>query len=263
MNVVEEFIKLLDSELNESVYQKYLEDHTELIPTKPFELNHGVLGDLIIKKMPIGNDYISDFCYLSKDSGNWNIVFIEIEKPGDRLFNKDNTMSKEFNKGISQINDWRTYFSDNTNREAFIKNNVISELMNINPLFRKPVNFKYILIIGRRKEIIDVHQRNIKFHQSMPDDSKVMTYDSLYESIHQKQAKYIGVIKEQKLYIQNDNYVSSMLFQYTNPNYICIKQSLFNELEKYKNPKEGKFGGLSYNEYIEYSKFDTLKYNIF
>ncbi len=263
MDIINEFVELLDKNLDEQVYQEYLENHTELIPTKDFELNHGVHDDLIIRKMPIGQNYISDFCYLSKNSGEWNIVFIELEKPCKKLFNKDGKISKELNIGLSQISNWKAHFSDNINREAFIKNTVISEIMSINSLKNNPYNFKFILVIGRRKQLEENNEYNKKFHLLGGENTKIITYDSLYESINQKSKKYLGIIKNQKLYIKNSNYISSILFQWMNPNYIYIKQSLYNELENYKNPPSSNFGNFHYNNLIKATVFDTLKNNIF
>ncbi len=81
----ESFINLIDKQCNEQVYQKFIEDNTALVP-REFIQNHGVLYDLVFRKLSLANDYTTDFFYMSKSSADWNCVLIEIEKPQSRYF---------------------------------------------------------------------------------------------------------------------------------------------------------------------------------
>lgn len=45
---------------------------------------------------------------MSKSSDDWNIVFVEIEKPGSRFFrDNSNALHPDFQAGLQQINRWR------------------------------------------------------------------------------------------------------------------------------------------------------------
>lgn len=268
-DLVKNFIELIDKSEKEDVYQKFLEENTKLIPTKPFELNHGVHFELVISKMKISDSYISDFFYLSKSSDTWNIVFIEIERPNVKLFNMDGTISGALNKGISQINDWNSFFNINSNKNAFLDNLIINKLMGFNPSFlENECEFKYILIIGRRDELFNNPKFRTKLKRLENENFSILSYDSLYENINGKNSYYIGKIKNGILEINTKNYVTSRLFQYFPTNLIKIKPELKKLLENYVLKEEPsdiilkyayKNRHIAFNEYIHREIFEELK----
>lgn len=226
-----EFTNLLDKCEKEEVYQEFLKKHTELIPTT-FMLNHGVHHSLVFSKLAIGNSLISDFCFISKSSAEWNIVFIELEKPDARFFNKDGTQSNDLNKGYSQILDWKRYFSLPENQLAFKRRPVIKTIMAGNPkMYDNPCNFKYILVLGRRKTLEESNFTE-KRRELCTNDIYVMTYDSLYENLSQKDKKYICRIKDDYLYIDSDEFISDSVFAWTDCTNIRAKQRVIDKLEE-------------------------------
>jgi len=74
------FLELLNEGHEEQIYQTFLEQNTHLIP-REFVQNHGIGLGLVLRKLPFGADYKTDFFYFSKSSDDWNAVFIELEKP--------------------------------------------------------------------------------------------------------------------------------------------------------------------------------------
>lgn len=231
IELTKEFINLLDKCEKEEVYQEFLEKHTELLPTETFKLNHGIHLSLVFSKLPIGNSYISDFCFISKSSAEWNIVFIELEKPNARFFNKDGTQSIDFNKGYSQILDWKRYFSSAENQLAFKQIPAIKTIMSTNPkMYYNPCNYKYILVLGRR-ENLQASNFYEKRRELCTNDIYIMTYDSLYENLAQKTKKYNCRIKDNYLYIDSEHFVDESVFAWTDCTNIKIKQILLKTLE--------------------------------
>lgn len=269
LDLENEFKDLLNKELDESAYQNFLEQNTSFIPVKPYELNHGINFDLIISKMRIGDSYISDFFYLSKSSDTWNVVFIEIEKPSSKLFNKDGSIAQDLNKGISQINDWRCFFEKDSNKNAFLDNAIIKALRSINPsILDNPCVFKYILVIGRREEIYRNHIYKTKLRQLEDSDFSIISFDSLSENIERKWTYYLGKIKDSTLFIKNEEYISSNLFQFLSPSLYKIKPSLLNALKPHILKEESKAPfynlaknnpNISVNNYIHPIKFDNIQ----
>lgn len=269
MFLKDSFINLLDEGKNEETYQQFLEQHTQLIPTGAFELNHGVHMSLVFSKMPIGNTYKSDFFLISKSSAEWNLIFIELEKPNSNLFTKEGRYAQDLNAGIKQINDWKDYFYKAENQLAFREHPVIRKLLSFNPvMFENPINFKYILVIGRRKTLIDNGQ--IKYWRALnkeSSDTYYMTYDSLYEGCEQENERYICHIEKEYLCIDSEHMIPGdeqlgiTLFAATDCNNIRIKQSLYDEIVK-NNKKTildyDKILGLNYNE-----KLQKLEQNIY
>ncbi|KQM32518.1 hypothetical protein ASF03_13755 [Rhizobium sp. Leaf68] len=122
----------------EQVVQEFLEANTVLIPT-PHRLNHGLHFKSIISKFPITSGLETDYVYLSKSSGSWQITFVELESPDKSIFTgatKTVQPSAEFQQAVSQIEDWRTYLSEN-------KQEILNRLSPlIQPMSRNPINFK-------------------------------------------------------------------------------------------------------------------------
>lgn len=236
--LAKEFKELLDRNEKEEVYQKFLEENPKLIPTQRFELNHFVHNNIIITKMPLLKDYKCDFFYLSKSSARWNVVFIELEKPSAKFFTSEGNPTQEFNRGMSQIKDWQTYFKTPEFKLAFKQDPIIKTLMSeILRFYDNEINFKYVLVIGRRKDLEDGNYYK-KRDSYITDEIDIVTYDYLYEYLQRKSDRYVCRIKNNYLYIDTDKYIDNELFSYTDCSNIRVKQNLLNELknmsERYK-----------------------------
>ncbi len=263
------FINLLNEEKNEEEYQQFLEHNSKLIPTGAFKLNHGVHMSLIFSKMPIGSMYKSDFFLISKSSAEWNLIFIELEKPNANLFTKEGRYAQDLNAGIKQINDWKSYFYKLENQLSFREHPVIKKLLSFNSaLYENPINFRYILVIGRRKKLIDNNQ--LKYWRTLnkeSGDTYYMTYDSLYEGIKQENDRYICHIEKDFLCIDSekmlpgDSELGISVLCHTDCNGIKIKQSLYDEVLKYQNNNIGNYNKILGNDFE--NKLSILKKNIY
>lgn len=138
-----------DKTVKESTMQIFLERHTSIIPT-PFLLNHGLHFDAFISKLPIGSRFC-DLAYLTKSSDEWWLVLLELENPHKKLFKGDvdhAEFTADYTQALQQIKDWRTYISD-------YKNNVVNAIKRmLRPLSENKVSFKYVLVMGSRKETL-------------------------------------------------------------------------------------------------------------
>src|SRR4028118_163923 len=104
--------ELLAGDYPEQRYQEFLEKNSSFIP-REFVQNHGIHLSLVLRKLSLGADLATDFFYLSKSSGDWNLVLIEIEKPSSRYFNADGeTFHCDFRNAIQQIGRWRAWFAE-------------------------------------------------------------------------------------------------------------------------------------------------------
>lgn len=257
MTIEEEFTQLLNSNEKEEVYQQYLEEHTQLIPCGSFLLNHFTHLSLIFSKMPIDCIYKTDFFFISKSSAEWNLVFVELEKPSCRLFNKEGTYSQELNKAIKQVDDWQAYFLDNSNKESFKKHPVVKKIINTVPaLSENPFNFKFILVIGRRQELNDkaLYKRWSTLNNSNRD-RYIMTYDSLIENLREKSEKYLCHISKDNIIIDNEKLIDPQFFECTDCNNTRIKQKLYDALYS----KSQNFKGLLSRGLLGFNTDDKLK----
>lgn len=105
--------------------------------------------DALISQPEIGGIFRRrpDFVWLANDSLTFVPVFIEIEKPSKRMFNKDGTTTAEFNQALGQIHEWQYLLNQPTNRQ------LLYEYFNV-PLEIREKTFmpQYLLVYGRRNE---------------------------------------------------------------------------------------------------------------
>lgn len=204
-----EYFALISKNPREQEVQEFLEKNTYLIP-REFIQNHGLHFNLCIRKAPMGSDYICDFMYLSKSTVQWNCVLIEIEKPTSRYFGKKGEkFHHEFNSALQQINDWRSWFRNQGNKDHFISN-AIGFLKT--PITHTPIDIKYVLVHGRRSEIENNQIRVDKVYSQQRDDFRIMSFDSLAEDIENRNALFIGVKKKYQIEIQSDELVCDGIF---------------------------------------------------
>jgi hypothetical protein len=214
-----EFLALIDENLPEQTYQRFIEDNTRLVP-REFVQNHGIHFELVLRKLGFGADYHSDFVYLSKSSDDWNCVLIEIERPSLRFFKSGtNDFHPDFLKALQQINRWRAWFSNATNRASFAENTV--GLIRV-PLSRNPIHPKYVLVHGRRTEYARNAIRRSLVASLESDDFKIMSFDSLVEGLETKHDLYVGVRRNEYIDIISDVFLSESMFAWMPPDQIRI-----------------------------------------
>lgn len=220
------YLKLLDAECNEHVYQDFLEEYPEFIP-REFIQNHGVHLDLVLRKVAFGGEYVSDFVYLSKSSGDWNVVLVEIEKPQCGYFkNDEGDMHPAFSVGLQQINRWRAWLDVPENRAYFL-NTTLGFLRVPIMLRENPCRIKYILVTGRKAEAQDnPKKRALITAQEQQDTFKILSFDSLLHLERIPSPRYVGALRGIGLDIVSSRYAGEKVFSWIEPDTIRITDVL-------------------------------------
>jgi hypothetical protein len=218
------YLKLIDGNDVESVYQTFIEQNTRLIP-RDFMQNHYVSNSIVLRKLSLGADYKSDFAFLSKSSSNWNAVHIEIEKPWMKYFKgSDQKLSRHFQDAIDQINDWRAWFLNNANADSF--RNIVRPLLNPDNMASNPINHKFILVYGRRAEYAGNPQRSAKIASLKTDDFTIISFDSLAEQLSSKSELSIGVRKNNGIDLYRDEILDPFMYGSMEPTLFSISSTL-------------------------------------
>lgn len=153
-------------------------------------------GLCVVSEFPLGTEFRADFVILAPFSGGWEIHFVELEPPKERLFNQDGTMAKRLNKANSQIDSWRTFFEKNRptvlrDLARFAKDRDLISGPRENeptchvgwPLYHPKswLHLHFDIIIGRRSELTDAE---LEAKAAFRDHHKidVMTYDRLIDA---------------------------------------------------------------------------------
>ncbi|CAN7331580.1 Shedu anti-phage system protein SduA domain-containing protein [Neorhizobium tomejilense] len=220
----EAYLKLIDEEHVESVYQTFIEQNTRLVP-REFVQNHSISNKIVLRKPSLGADYKSDFAFLSKSSSNWNAVHIEIEKPWMKYFKgSSQKLSTPFQNAIDQINDWRAWFQSTANAEAF--RNIVRPLLNPEGMTNNPINHKFVLVYGRRAEYIGNPQRVNKMASLKTHDFTVMSFDSLAESLDSKPELSLGIRKNDGIELYRDEVLDPFMYGSMEPTLFSISEKL-------------------------------------
>ncbi len=223
------FAALLDQQLGEQAYQDFLEKNTCLIP-REFLQNHGLHFDLVIRKMSLAKDYTPDFFYMAKSSADWHLVLVELEKPQSRYFKNDKgELHPDFLAGLDQIARWRVWFDNPANRSGFI-DGTIDPIRVPASMRRNPCHIKYVLVHGRRSEFEGSDLKKGLIRARETDDFKIVSFDSLAEALHTKDALYLGVRKNDHFEILSPTFVSEAIFSWVEPSYLRITQALKDEI---------------------------------
>ena len=209
-DLITKYIDKLDEELEEKEYQDFLEANTKFIP-RHFVQNHGVHMSLVLRKLKISNDMVTDFVILSKSSIGWNYILIEIEKPSSRFFKSGSTdVHSDFMRGVNQIKSWQTWFSMSENKAHFE-----AQLSFIKkPISNTPVDIKYVLVTGRRSEYENSNEKihTIRAYESA--DFKIMSFDSLSENLRNNEELYLGVRKQGSIEIRSKKVLDTTFLQW-------------------------------------------------
>lgn len=239
--LADQYRKLLDEESGEQVYQKFIEEHTCFIP-RDFVQNHGVHLSLVLRKLSFGADYKTDFFFLSKSSDDWNAVSIELEKPGSKFFKAaSNDFHSDFNNALQQINRWRAWLSDVPNQQTVL--NALQAIRVPSTMRSNPTRYKFVLVHGRRSEYEGNQIRRSLIAAQERDDFKIVTFDSLAESLKQKSDLYVGVRRNEVIEIQGNEIVDQELFTWVDPTMLSVNDVLLSKLkERVANAKPTKFG---------------------
>lgn len=223
---LKEFAELLDRDEVEQKYQEALEATPRLIPQE-FVQNHGIHFSLVFRKLRLAENYTTDFFYLSKSSGDWNAVFIELEKPSTRYF-KDGSdeFHPDFLAGLHQIDRWRAWLDTPGNKDHLF-NETLEPIWQPQAMRRNPRFYKFVLVTGRRAEYErDDRKSRLINSKERQDDFKIVSYDSLLDGFTSNQKLYTAVRENAQVKIITPEFVDESTLAWIDPARLQIPTAL-------------------------------------
>ncbi len=211
----------------EQRFQDFIETNTRLF-YPPFSRGHNVHFSSIISKFKLDTSLTTDLAYLTKNSNGWYLVLVELERPTEQLFTKSTKLSCKLTDSIAQVKAWM----------AFVKKNPAIIDQKIRPL-KKPLEdnllwVKYALIIGRTTEYARDQDKVDSIALEENPDFKIMTYDSLLNSLKAGQGIELDVLRQvrSKFSFKYHHRKDTSIFAWLSPNELRLSDS---DKKYYKN----------------------------
>lgn len=152
--VMSRWYELLSQDPEETAVQEFLELHPALIPGGSGDVgpggHHGSQLSAVFRLPALngaGKSFVPDFMWVTKSSGLITPILIEIEKPSKRWFQKSGRPTAQLTAAHDQLNDWRSWFDQDSNRTLFRQKYMFGDQHQDRPL--KP---QFLLIYGREAE---------------------------------------------------------------------------------------------------------------
>jgi len=178
-SVHSELTDLVTKRSAESVIQSFLERHPYLLPGLG-TFHHGPYGGIVVSKFPLGNDFVTDFAFVTSNSQMLRLVCVEIESARKCLFRKDGAFHRDYVDAKQQIVDW-LHWAHQNQRQAV---DCWRPLLSRKHLQYCTVQYQGFLVMGRRQDI-DSQKKQERWSaeaESMSSRLGCMTYDRLIET---------------------------------------------------------------------------------
>ncbi len=170
---------LNEQNVNENMIQIFFEKNPCMVPGAYGIMNpsgHFPFPYALISQPPLPtfSRKVPDFMWISIDSGTIRPILIEIEKPTKRWGKKNGKFSSTFTEAWGQLAEWRDWFNKDGNISSFKSYYKLP-----NEIYDKPVKPFYVLIYGRKSELDQNKEVNLKRVNQSRDDEELMTFDRI------------------------------------------------------------------------------------
>jgi antiviral defense system Shedu protein SduA len=180
--LADKFDSCLKTARSEAQVHEFLERYPHILPGV-YTYHNGPICGVIITKLPLGNDFVTDFAFVSNNSQQMQITFVEIESPTKRIFRKDGSFTREYIDAKQQLIDWNKWGQENL-RSVMPLLGPMGKWVN-GSLWFSDLTMHCVLVMGRRSEL-STRKRKERWAAEgalRPASVSIMTYDRLLEKI--------------------------------------------------------------------------------
>lgn len=172
--------KFLRSAISEAQMQYFLEANPILIPGL-YDLHNGPKGDVVVSKLRLADEYVTDFAFISENSAHCLITLIEIESPRIQIFRKsDGLFTAEFSRALQQLRDWDQWCAQHP---GHLKD-VFRRVFHRSAFKYQRIMIRCVLLAGRRAQVERGAKRQERWAGVNSDPSVVvMTYDRILDHL--------------------------------------------------------------------------------
>jgi len=190
-------VRLYDRALataSENDMQRFFIRYSAILPT-PFLRHHGVINAALISKPHLTARVVSDFAYVTGDSVEARVVFVELKNPTMKWFATDRprvVQHLDLVAALAQIDECRRCLQG---REA----EWLEWLRTLGANF-EAVEFRFVLIGGRSDDAHRTAERRayLRSLAKRDQDTTFMTYDSVRNAFRKTGGGFKNVLVESK-----------------------------------------------------------------
>ena len=175
------YVEYLNRASSETEMHYFFEINPIVLPGL-HDLHNGPLGEVVISKLQLSNEYETDFAFISADSGTAQITLIEIESPRMKVFTQsDDLFTADFNRTLQQMRDWTLWVHQNS---TYVKD-LFREIYFRSVFRHRRVVCRVIVVAGRRRDILTNSRREKRWAgvNQESDPNAIMSYDRLAERL--------------------------------------------------------------------------------
>ncbi|RTY78837.1 DUF4263 domain-containing protein [Flavobacterium sp. LS1P28] len=107
----------------------------------------------VFQEVSLPPNHQADFLVVGKNSNGYHFLLFELENPYKGITTKDGSFGTTIRKGLSQIDDWKTWMDKNFTTLKNVLLKVKNPSLNLPPEFYEYDNtrFQYVVVAGRRE----------------------------------------------------------------------------------------------------------------
>jgi len=198
--VKEDFKQIIGEEKRAQTYnEKKIHDFIDKNPTCLLSLvmnnqvdGYSIYGSSIFSKISIGSweKRVPDFIIITYNSVSITFNLIEIEAPNRKIFTEQNDFTADFNHSLTQLEDWKRLFTNNSNgMEKKMVIDCFSDMGIHNGA--RAINSKYFLVYGSSEEYNNHETKTKRLNQKFDNASfYYSSYDRLLRNFVNERGIY-------------------------------------------------------------------------
>lgn len=172
--LVERFDEILRSAKDEKPLQKFIEKYPQILGVT-------LIGEpkYLIPQKRLGADFVPDFLLADVDSSGISWTLVELETPISSIYLQSNDFDRYTRKGISQVQDWREWLTQNLSYANKPKQENGLGLTGIRP------DCDALVLVGKRSLLLE-HNPAKRKRLWEHDRIRIRTYEGLLEALNSR-----------------------------------------------------------------------------
>jgi len=137
----------------------------------------------LFPEFQLGNTSRADYLIIGQNSGGYEFVFVELEAPKGRITHKNGDLGAVFDKGVKQVESWRSWLERNFSllQETFNRSKLPANALPDEFIKTDQPRIHFVVIAGRRDDF-DERTYEIRRREKKDKNFWLLHYDNLIDA---------------------------------------------------------------------------------